>query len=209
MRFTSLIAAFGLCFASAAQAATINEIDVAGGFSSNFATPTAIAVDTTTVNGTLSGGDFDFLHFTSLAAGAQSIILNFNLADPNGLSGFQNAGGQVRVSETQPAFAFDGTRINPGAGGNDFELTYNPFNVGSSVVTQTLSYSLDNSFAGGDFYVSILTTFSTQNFSFGLIAPGNAVTPSPVPVPAAGLLLLGALGGFAALRRRKPTARVA
>jgi len=31
----------------------------------------------------------------------------------------------------------------------------------------------------------------------------NAVRVSPVPVPAAGLLLLGALGGFAGLRRRR------
>lgn len=32
---------------------------------------------------------------------------------------------------------------------------------------------------------------------------GNGTPPSPVPLPAAGLLLLGALGGFLALRRRK------
>lgn len=40
-----------------------------------------------------------------------------------------------------------------------------------------------------------------DNLTFTLDAPDN-ITPSPVPLPAAGLLLMGALAGAAALRRK-------
>lgn len=35
-----------------------------------------------------------------------------------------------------------------------------------------------------------------------VIGPGPRITPDPVPLPAAGVLLVGALGGLAAIRRR-------
>lgn len=204
MRFLRFCVAAFLGTASLGQAATLNESDIAGGFGSSFNSPTVIGSDVTTVTGTVSAADFDFLHFTSLSAGAQTLTFNFNLADPNGLSGFQNGGGSVRIKETAPGWAYDGNPLNP-AGGNDFDLSFDPFNVAGAVVSQTLSYSLGAGYAGGDLYVSILPTFASQAFSFGVIVPGNSasVDPSPVPVPAAGLLLIGALGGMAALRRRK------
>jgi hypothetical protein len=57
--------------------------------------------------------------------------------------------------------------------------------------------SLVNGFTGGKFsllYVATNGNPSILNATF---------TPSPVPLPAAGFLLIGAIGGLAALRRRK------
>jgi hypothetical protein len=199
---TTCIAVFlGAC--SVASAATVNETDLVGGFSSTLSTPTALASDTTDVTGRLSAGDFDFLHFTSLAAGAKTLTFTFDLANPSGLSGYQNAGGQVRIKDTQPGWAFDGDQLNASAGANSFDLFYDPFDASNAVVTQTLSYNLPSAFTGGSRYVSILPTFSSQTFSYGISLTGDTPLPSPVPIPAAGLMLLVALGGFAALRGRK------
>jgi hypothetical protein len=204
MRIFALSTALFLGLSPVAQAATLNEADLVGGFNSNFATPTDIAFGNSQVNGTLAAGDFDFIRFTSLAAGAQSLNFTFALNNPSAGAPVQNAGGEVRVSETQPASEFDGTRVNPTAGPSDFVLSYNLSFPLANVLTQTLSYNLSSGFAGGDLYVSILPTFAsaTAQFSFGIAAPGNATPPAPVPIPAAGLLLFAALAGFAALRRR-------
>ena len=60
-------------------AATLNECDLVGGFSSSFATPTDVALGNLQVDGTLAASDFDFIQFTSLAAGAQSLSFTFAL----------------------------------------------------------------------------------------------------------------------------------
>jgi hypothetical protein len=193
MRILGLTAAFIFGLASMAQAATLNETDVVGGFSSNFGTPTTIGSGFENLTGTPSGSDADYLHFTSLAAGAQTFSLSFDLGDPTPASFFDVATGSVGVSLTAPTASVTGVNANY-------------FLAGFASTTQTLTYSLGSGFTGGSLYVSILPTFSTQSFSFGIDIPGNATPPAPVPVPAAGLLLLGALGGFVALRRRKSPA---
>jgi hypothetical protein len=56
---------------------------------------------------------------------------------------------------------------------------------------------------------SVLVTISDLQFDTMVVGAGNPafefanVTVAPIPLPAAGLLLVGALGGLAALRRRK------
>lgn len=59
-------------------------------------------------------------------------------------------------------------------------------------VAQAGSYNLDFAATG-------------SSDSYGGFIDNVSVAPSPVPIPAAGLLLIGALGGLAALRRRRPT----
>ena len=50
-----------------------------------------------------------------------------------------------------------------------------------------------------------LLTFTAQS-GRAKVSFSSTTTPAPVPVPAAGFLLVGALGGLAALRRRKALA---
>ena len=49
-------------------------------------------------------------------------------------------------------------------------------------------------------------TFSSQSNGRRNVSFSSTTVPAPVPLPAAGFLLVGALGGLAALRRRKATA---
>jgi hypothetical protein len=64
----------------------------------------------------------------------------------------------------------------------------------------------------GDVNLSVLVTITDLSFDRLVAGAGNpafeianlqALAPAPVPVPAAGLMLAGALGGLAALRRRR------
>ena len=204
MRIIALSTALILGLSQVAQAATLSESAVAAGFSSDFSTPTTVAAGTTSIDGTLAQGDFDFLQLTGLSAGAQTLFFLMNLSAPSGLTGNQAASGEIRVSDAAFTSAFDGTRINPSAGVNDFELSFDLANLASSVPFQALSYNLAPTFAGGDLYLSILPTFATQVFSFGIAVPSAPIAPAPVPVPAAGLMLMAALSGMALWRRRKP-----
>ena len=208
MRVLSFVVACLMGMASMGVAATLNETDILNGFSSQFGSATQIGLGNDQVNGTLTAGDFDFLHFTNLAAGSQSIDFTFGLPVPGFTSGFQNIGGQAFVSETQPGFASDGARLNPlSPNNNDFELFFDPFNAASAVTTQTLSYQLDSSFQGGSLFVALLPQFSSNTpfLTYSLSVPGNAV--APVPVPASGLLLLAALGAGGMLRHRQRPAK--
>ena len=84
-----------------AIAATISETDFAGGFASadqNFnPTYTQIGSGFDVVNGTSETNAFDFIQFTSLAAGAQTITFTFNMITPNANAN-SNAGGEIRYS---------------------------------------------------------------------------------------------------------------
>ncbi len=76
------IAALCALFFAAAQpaaAATVSEGDIAGGsFSSAFDKPTEIGPGVTTVTGTGDQHIFDFLVFTGLPNGAQTLTFNFS-----------------------------------------------------------------------------------------------------------------------------------
>ncbi len=196
MRILMISAAFILGLTSTVQAATLNVNNVAGGLSSDYATPTEIAFGFDDVAGTLSSGTYNIFNFANLASGAQTVSLTFQL--PAALTSYQNAGGYVRMKETPFQYsAEEGTRT-------DFDLVFNPGNLATAVVSQTLSFNLDNSYTGSPLFFAVNVTHGSSGaVSFGVNAPGNAIAPSPVPIPAAGLMLLAALAGFAALRGRK------
>lgn len=185
-----------LCAASAVAAATINESDVPGGFGSNSQwfnpTYTSISYGVDVVTGTATSNNFDFLRFTDLDAGAQSITFDFAVPNATGTV-FTNGGGQVYYSETYQSGPYNGTN----AGG--FNMFYNPFNA-FSTTTASLTFNLANSFAGGDLFVNILPQYG--QFTYSVSLTGNGGLPAPVPVPAAGALMLAALGGLAFRRRR-------
>ncbi len=178
-----------LFFAVGVQAATLNETDLAGGFSSNANSYTQVGSGFDEIEGTLLNGEDDFLQFTDLAAGAQTVSFTFEL-----LSNANNAqaSGRLRYFES-----FSSNPFSPGTAVGDFNL--NPRNNTS----QTLSFSLPTTFAGGDLFVAVLS-FSSNGlpYSYSASVPGNAAAPAPVPVPATGLMLLAALAGALMFVRR-------
>lgn len=199
MRYLCVSLALLLAASNSAQAATLNESDVSGGFSSDFTSPTALGSGFDTVNGSLDVGGYDIFSLASLTTGAQTVSLTFDLGLPAGTSTYQNAGGYVRFKDTP-------FQYSPEEGvTSTFNIFFDPFNLTGSTPTQTLSFNLDSSYAGTPLFFAVrLTNSSVGALNFGTSVPGN--TPAPVPLPAAGLLLLAGLGGFAALRRRKDVA---
>ena len=179
----------GLLAASAVSAATINETDFAGGFASasqNF-NPTYAQIGSgfDVVNGTSSANAFDFIQFTSLNAGAQTLSFTLNLLAPNANAN-SNAGGEIRYSTTQTTGPYTN---NVSAG---FFALQSGRNINPVISSTTLSFSLDNSFAGGDLFVNVLQTYGNRSVAYSLGVPGNL--PATVPIPPAGLLLASVLG---------------
>jgi hypothetical protein len=173
--------------ATPATAVTVNEGSFSGGdFSGAFGAPTSISNGFDTITGTLGAADRDFLSFTGLATGAQSVTLNLNAT-----GGSLIWSGGFRYSTTPFTSNTSGT-----SAGNIFMYNFGFF--GSSM-NQSLSFSLGATFAG-TLYVA-LNLSSGAGASYSLSVPGNAPV-APVPLPATALLLGGAVAGLGALRRK-------
>lgn len=184
-----LSALAAMALASHAHAATVNELDFGpGGFNVASGQPvsyTDIVRNIDVINGSVSANQFDMLQFTSLDAGAQTISLTFSILDPNPPS-FTNAGGQLHFNDTPFNFAFDGSFVGT------YQVSAGPFENPANA-TASLSFNLDNSFAGGPLFLHILPTFGGQvNYSLSLTGNGGGPI-APVPLPTTGLLLLAAL----------------
>lgn len=188
-----LAAALGVAaFAMPASAATINEGSFAGSdFSGAFASPTAIASGYDTVTGTLGSGDRDFLSFTGMKTGAQSVTLTLAALGAGPLWS-----GGLRYSTTPFTSNTSGTLAGS-------ILMYN-IAPGFTSLTQTLSFNLGATF-GGTLYLA-LNQQRGSGISYSLSIPGNV--PAAVPLPATALLLGGALAGLAASRRKGRRAAV-
>ncbi|MFT4152048.1 MAG: hypothetical protein QM656_17730 [Paracoccaceae bacterium] len=200
LRLAAVAAAalFSAAVASSAFAATVNEADVAGGFSNNWTSATAIAAGTTSVSGTISGGAGDVLELTGLDPSATSLSFSFSLASIG--SGYSNAGGSIYYSYSPFPWAGGGTY------GTWFGVTYDPWNATYSNGTSTATLNLGSGF-GGTLYLAFAWPWgATTNYSFDV--PVLASTPveeptSAVPLPAGVLLMGTALAGLGGLRLRR------
>lgn len=170
--------------ANASFAATVNEGSFAGDFSSNYASPTAIATGVTTINGTLGSGDSDFLSFTGMQAGAQTVTLNVAASGAGPLWI-----GSILYSTTPFTSNSSGT-----LGGTMVMYNFPPLFVS---LTQSLSFNLGATF-GGTLFLALNQQMGS-GFSYSLGVPGNV---SGVPLPAPILLLGGAVAALGASRRR-------
>jgi len=210
--------------APAARAVALNEADLpAPGFSSLWSAPTAIASGYDRIEGTGAGGDFDTLAFSGMTPGAQT--LSFLFEAPEAVDRSYSAGGAVLWSEDPFRWGWDGTRLSPdvqveydtgrgarGAGGD--RMTRGAARVSLRPRPQTLTLDLPETFAGALFLALNFT--HGADLAWSLTVPGNASATllgpefeasvsepaAAVPLPAAGLLLGGALLGMGLLRRR-------
>lgn len=159
-------------------------------FSGNFAAPTEVDG---TVYDTISGSwdwstDFDFIAISGLTGG-QELTVTFSAA------GVGNSTGAVLWSESPLAFAYQADLRQ--------DLKYGWNEAGEKSFSFTLSTDFN---AGGDealqigLYNHSITYGQTLDYTISYDA-GSSI--SAVPLPASALLLVGALGGLAALRRRK------
>lgn len=182
-------AALGLALAvgaTSASAATVNEGSLSGGdFSSTYGSPTAIASGVGTITGTLVTGDRDFLSFSGMTTGAQTVTLSVAAtgAGPLWL-------GSILYSTVPFTSDTSGT-----IGG-----TIVMYNIPPTLIsmTQTLSFNLGATF-GGTLFLALDQQMG-GGISYALGIPGNV--PPAVPLPATALLLGGAIAGLGASRRR-------
>lgn len=198
-RLTALAATFlGAFLAFGAEAATLNESDVANGaFSSAWSKPTAVGRDVDVIQGVGAGNRYDIFAL-SLPTGAQR--LTFDFTAPAGYGNSYSAGGEILTSEGPFRWDWDGKRE-----GRVQVDVRNP--------SQTFTLDLADSF-GGTLYLALAFTHG-ENLAYNITAPGNAVLspapgPAPVPLPA-GVLLIGtaaaALAGVRFARRSAPSAK--
>jgi len=112
-----------------------------------------------------------------------------DISDGIEAAGFQVALWDALYDDDGDASAGD-FRISSGYG----------YGYGADIIDQANDFLGDaNVYNGGKIFN--LTFF--ESTGEGVAKKQNLVTATPVPLPAAGLLFLGALGGLAALRRRK------
>lgn len=172
--------------ATPAVAATISESSFTGGdFSGAFASPTAIASGIDTVTGALGSGDRDFLSFTGMKTGAQTVTLSLTALGTGPLWT-----GGFRYSTTP--FTSNTSGSLAGA-----IMMFNAPPVLVSM-TQTLTFNLGATF-GGTLFIA-LNQQKGSGISYSLSIPGNV--PAAVPLPATALLLGGAIAGLGASRRK-------
>jgi hypothetical protein len=184
--FAAIATAAALAFTAPAGAATIHEGDLAGGsFSGSYGTPTALGAGVTEVTGTGSQHAFDFFTFT-LPTGAQT--LTFDFWAPQGIGYSYSAGGAIRVGTSAFKHNWDGKDA-----GN--------FQLGYWDRDDRVTLSLGPDFAG-ILNVGLYFTHGA-NISYRVSTDAVVAAPGVVPLPATGLLLLTALGGAAAVARRR------
>ena len=198
-----------MLFAGAANAATVT--NVSNGLAtdecslSNFTTSIACSGDISTANngGNVASGDLD-----GVFQDADGLIENWMMADEissvdqgNFSSEQQGAEGifEIMLTEVEGALTGMWRLIAPATFNQDY---YYAFAIKGS--TDQAVYVMDTSIMSGDW-----TTFDLENSGGSPALSNIALFKAPgadmpeIPLPAAGWLLLGGLGGLAAMKRRR------
>jgi hypothetical protein len=183
--FAAIATAAALAFTAPAGAATIHEGTSRAAASRAATAPTALGAGVTEVTGTGSQHAFDFFTFT-LPTGAQT--LTFDFWAPQGIGHSYSAGGTIKTSTTPFQWGWDGKQTGT-------------FQLGKQKPTDRVTLSLGPDFAG-ILHVGLYFTHGA-NMSYRVSSDAVAAAPGVVPLPATGLLLLTALGGAAAVARRR------
>ncbi|OED49397.1 hypothetical protein AB838_06895 [Rhodobacteraceae bacterium (ex Bugula neritina AB1)] len=128
---------------------------------------------------------------TTVNPGDDGAVFTFTILEAMQISGISVSGSGTNGGDDIASTTFQ--VVNPDFGPSPFQSFTTSFGVGSgSAVVSGQTYA-----AGDQFTVTFVET-AENPISYTVSFP-----VAEVPVPAAGLLLLGALGGFAGLRRRK------
>lgn len=182
---TAVATAGLLALAAPAAASTVHEHDLPGGsFSGVFSAPTDLGAGVTGVTGSGAQGAHDFFVF-HLPSGAQT--LTFRFAAPAGIGYSYSAGGSIRVGTSPFPWAWAGDDAGS-------------FHLGHGQPGFSRTLTLGQAFEG-TLHVGLYFTYGS---GIGYSVSTDAAVPGVVPSPAAGLMLLSALGlaGFVARRRR-------
>lgn len=173
------------------HATVLDEAALPGGFSGEFATPTPVPTGTIGVVGTGEANDHDFLVFTALEPGAQT--LRITLSRNSGAGPGQNSGGEVFFKTSPFLHGWDGSSAGR-------------FRLNQGHNSHTLSITLDAGFAGGELHVGLYFTHG-HPITYRIEAPGNtAPPPSPPPIPPGDTMQPGdAPGGAYSNNWRNPT----
>ena len=180
---SAALAALAVFAANPAQAITVSEAEH-GEYSKIYNAPTVFGDDVSAVSGTGKANHFDFLHFSGLSTGAQTVAIDFGYI-PDGTTDGRTAN---LIWRDQPFTGAWGTY-----GGS---ISLHP-----GTPTTTLTLSLGDSFAG-DLYLGLMF-YSGTNITYTITGTVFPAEPPAVPLPAGLLLGLSAIGalGFAARRR--------
>jgi hypothetical protein len=153
-----------------------------------------------TLTYTQNGTDVDFSLTNTLNSLATAFI---------GAIGFTYSGiiptGFTNLVGSQAVVASLGTQSLSGGGLSiDFGAQFNKANgPGRLVNGETALFSIINVDASLFDFSALKTAIHAQGLADGGSTKYTSGVPSPVPLPAAGLLMLAGLGGLTALRRRK------
>ncbi len=205
----NLLLAAGLAFASASAASAANIVatfdnigfDILEGPDGTLNTTNFLNGSTNFLNGSLSFISSSSLFFDEIVAADLSglVTTSFDLGG-FGFNGEEDGDFGGLTSVILSGFGSNGS-------GGDLQLSFlgadvNPFanaSVGSSFTATPDSGSEFAQDVAGDFFISRFN--GSGSVSFQVVDSFDE--PAPVPLPASGLLLIGALGAAGALRKRK------
>ena len=161
---------------------------------------------------TLSSSDSDVGSISCYAWGAGPAIYESDLTDQLTADGYDYAGTVSAVNPAGDVTGFEDLYSLLGDNGGSFDTTgsYDAvliFKVGPEVCPSKTVPGLLCLPAFAAFEISVtgdaLLDWATDKCMDGLTHVSIYLKPAPIPVPAAGLLLLGALGALGALKRKR------